>query len=100
MFKYVSFNIISLENVQLNFKTTNFVPYNPKKIIDNLDFKFWVFTFLYFYPMNFMFINLNMLYMARNAIQNFGNLKFKIIIHQNNSFNYLCELIDMQIKNF
>ena len=40
-----------------------------------------------------------MLCTTKNVIQNFVNLKSKIVMHWNNLFVYLYELIDMQIKN-
>ena len=90
---------MDLENIPSNFKIIDFVPYNLQKIINNLDFKFCTFTFLNFHSMNFTFINSNTFHTTKNAVWNFVNLKFKITMHQNNSFNYLYELIDTQIKN-
>ena len=95
VFKYFFFVIINLKNVQSNFKIINLVPYNLEKIINNLDFKFHTFTFPNFCSMNFTFINSNTFYTMKNTVQNFVNLKFKIAMDQNNSFNYLYELIDM-----
>ena len=48
--------------------------------------------------MNFTFINLKMFCTTKNVIQNSVNLKFKIIMHWNNSFDYLYELINTYIK--
>ena len=48
---------------------------------------------------NFIFINLNISCIAKNTVQNFINLKNKIIKHQNNFFIYLYELINIQTKN-
>ena len=67
------------KNVQSNFRIINFVPYNPENIIDNLNFKFHTFTLSNFHSMNSTFINLNMLCTTKNAIQNFVNLKFKLL---------------------
>ena len=67
-FKHVVFVIMNLENVQLDFKIINLVPYNPKKIIGNLDFKFCTFIFFNFYLVNFAFINLNTFYMVKNTV--------------------------------
>ena len=99
MFKHVFFVIMDLENVWLNLKIIGFVPYNLKKIIGILNFKFYTFIFLNFHSMNFAFINLNMFCTAKDVVWNFVNLKFKIVMHWNNLFNYSYELIDMQIKN-
>ena len=49
--------------------------------------------------MNFIFTNLNTPCIAKNAIQNFINLKNKIIKHQNNFFIYLYKLVDTQTKD-
>ena len=40
-----------------------------------------------------------MFHMAKNVLQNFANLKFKIAKHYNNLFIYLYEPINIQIKN-
>ena len=68
VFKQVFFIIMNLENIQSNFKTINFVPYNPKKIIGNLNFKFHIFTPSNFHSMNFIFINLNTFHTMRNTL--------------------------------
>ena len=98
-FKCVFYVIINPKNIQTNFKITSFVPYNPKKIIDNLDFKFHTLTLSNSHPTNFTSINPNMPYTAKNIVQNFINLKNKIAKHQNNFFTHLYELVDTQIKN-
>ena len=74
-FKCVFYVIINPKNIQINFKVTGFVPYNPKKIIDDLDFKFHIPTLSNFCPTNFTFINPNMSCTAKDTIQNFINLK-------------------------
>ena len=93
-FKYVFYVIINPKNIQTSFKIISLVPYNLKKMIDNLDFKFHIPTSSNFYPTNFISINPNMLCIAKNAIQNFINLKNKIAKHQNNFFIHLYELVD------
>ena len=70
---------MGLENVQLNFKTINLVPYNPEKIINGLDFKFHTFTLPNFHLMNFVFINSNVLHTAEYVVQNFVNLRLKLL---------------------
>ena len=51
--KYVFLVIMGLKNVQSNFKIIGFVPYNPKKIINNL---------------NFISINSNIFYTTKNIV--------------------------------
>ena len=94
-FKYVFYVIINLKNIQINFKIIGFVPYNPKKIIGNLDFKFYILMPSNSYLTNFILINLNILCIVKNTVQNFINLKNKIIKHQNNFFIHLYKLIDI-----
>ena len=80
-FKHIFFVIRGPENIQLNFKSIGLVPYNPKKIINNLNFKFHIFTFSNFCLVNFTFINPNIFYTTKNAVQNFVNLKIKNFVH-------------------
>ena len=80
-FKHVFYVILNLKNIQANFKITGLVLYNPKKIINNLDFKFHIPTLSNFCPTNFTFINPNTPCTAKNAIQSFINLKNKIAKH-------------------
>ena len=68
-------------------------------MINNLDFKFHTLTPSNSCSTNFTFTNPNMLHIAKNIVQNFINLKNKIVKHQNNSFFYLYELINTQTKN-
>ena len=68
-------------------------------MIGNLDFKFHTPTLSNSCSTNFTFINLNMPYTAKNIIQNFINLKNKIVKHQNNFFIHLYKSINIQIKN-
>ena len=98
-FKHIFYVIINPKNIQTNFKIINLVLYNPEKMINNLDFKFCTPTLLNSCLTNFTFINSNMPRTAKNAIQNFINLKNKIAKHQNNFFIHLYELVDTQIKN-
>ena len=75
------------------------MPYNLKIIINNLDFKLKTFTLSNSCPTNTAFINPIMPKTTKNTIQNFIELKSKIVIHQNNSLNQLYNLIDVQIKS-
>ena len=98
-FKRVFYVIINLKNIQINFKTIGLISYNPKKIINDLDFKFHIPTSLNFHPTSFTSTNLNISHTAKNIIQNFINLKNKIAKHQNNFFIHLYKLVDTQTKN-
>ena len=98
-FKCVFYVIINPKNIQTNFRIINFVLYNPKKMIGSLDFKFCISMLSNSYLMNFTSINPNMLCIAKNIIQNFINLKNKIVKHQSNFFIHLYELVDTQIKS-
>ena len=98
-FKCVFYVIINLKNIQTSFKTINLVLYNPKKIINNLDFKFHTPMLLNSHLTNFTSTNPNMLCIAKNTVQNFINLKNKIAKHQNNFFIHLYKLVDIQTKN-
>ena len=80
-FKHIFYVIINPKNIQINFKITNLIPYNPKKIINNLDFKFHTSMLSNFHSINFIFTNLNTSCIAKNAVQNFINLKNKITKH-------------------
>ena len=81
IFTHIFFAIINLKNVQSNFKTINLVLYNLEKIINNLDFKSHTFIPLNICSMNFVFINPNTFHTTKNAMQNFVNLNFKIVMH-------------------
>ena len=94
-FKHIFYVIINLKNIQINFRIINLILYNPKKMINNLDFKFYTPTLSNFCLINFTFINLNMLHTVKNAIQNFINLKNKIAKYQNNFFIHLYELVNI-----
>ena len=50
-------------------------------MINNLDFKFYMPMLLNFYLMNFIFINPNISCIVKDAVQNFINLKNKIVKH-------------------
>ena len=63
-------------------------------MIGNLDFKFYTPTSSNFHSTNFTFINPNTLHIAKNVVQNFINLKNKIVKRQNNFFIHLYKLID------
>ena len=98
-FKCVFYIIINPKNIQANFRAIGLILYNPEKIIGGLDFKFHTSTLSNFCLMSFTSINLNMLCIAKNAVQNFINLKNKIAKHQNNFFIHLYELVDIQTKS-
>ena len=98
-FKRVFYVIINLKNIQAGFRIIDFVLYNPKKMIGNLDFKFHTPTLSNSCLMNFIFINPNTPCTAKNVVQNFINLKNKIVKYQNSFFIYLYELVDTQTKN-
>ena len=93
-FKHIFYVIISPKNIQTSFKVTGLVLYNLKKIINNLDFKLHMPMLSNSHPTNFISINSNTLYTAKNTIQNFINLKNKIAKHQSNFFIHLYKLID------
>ena len=80
-FKRVFYVIINPKNIQTNFRIISLVLYNPKKMINNLDFKFCTPMLSNSHPTNFTFINPNMSCTAKNIIQNFINLKNKIVKH-------------------
>ena len=67
-FKHVFYVIISLKNIQASFRIISLVPYNPEKMIGNLDFKFCILTLSNFYLMNFTSTNPNMPRIAKNAV--------------------------------
>ena len=69
--------------------------YNPEIIINNLDFKFKTFTLLSFCLTNAAFTNSIMPKTAKNVVQNFIELKSKIVIHQNNFSSQLYDLVDV-----
>ena len=94
-FKHVFYVIINSKNIQINFRITNLVLYNPKKMINNLDFKFHTSTLSNSCPTNFTSTNPNTPCIAKNAVQNFINLKNKIAKHQNYFFIHLYELVDI-----
>ena len=64
-------------------------------MISHLNVKFQIFILLNFYLTNIIFITLNMFKITKDAVQNFINLKIKIINHQNNFINQSCDLIDV-----
>ena len=87
VFKQVFFISINEKNVQTKFQMINLMLYNSKIMINNLDFRFKIFTLSNFCSINITSINLTMLKTTKNVIQNFIKLKSKIFIHQNNSLN-------------
>ena len=94
-FKHIFYVIISPKNIQVSFRVIDFVSYNLKKMINDLDFKFCMPTPSNFCLINFTFINPNMLCTAKNTVWNFINLKNKIVKHQSNFFIHLYELVDI-----
>ena len=87
------------KNVQTKFQTIDFMPYNLKIMINNLDFKFKTFTPSNSHLTNIASMNPTTFKTAKNAVQNSTELKSKIVTHQNNSSNQLYNLIDAQTKN-
>ena len=63
------------------------MPYNSKILINNLNFKSKTHILLKFYSTNVTFRIPNIFKITKNATQNSIKLKFRIIIHQNNSLN-------------
>ena len=80
-FKCVFYVIINPKNIQTGFRIINLILYNPEKVISSLDFKFYTLMPSNSHPTNFTFINPNTPCTAKNAIQNFINLKNKIVKH-------------------
>ena len=67
-FKHVFYVIINPKNIQASFRVINLILYNPKKMINNLDFKFHTSTLSNSHSTSFIFTNLNMPCIAKNAI--------------------------------
>ena len=80
-FKQVFFVSMSEKNVQVKFQTINLMPYNPKIIINNLNFKFKTFTLSNFYLTNAASTNPTTLKTTKNVVWNFIELKSKIVTH-------------------
>ena len=99
VFKQAFFISMNEKNIQTKFQAINLMPYNPKIMINNLDFKFKTFTPSSSHPINAVSTNPITSKTTKNAVQNSIELKSKIITHQNNSPNQLYNLIDAQIKN-
>ena len=87
------------KNIQIRLQMINFLLYNSKIIINNLNFRPKMYMLLNSCSRNIIFTKSNIFEIAKNAIQNFITWKFKIIVHQNNLLNQLYHLIDVQIKN-
>ena len=68
VFKCVFYVIINLKNIQANFRVINLILYNPEKMIGGLDFKFHIPILSNFCLTNFIFINLNTLCIAKDAV--------------------------------
>ena len=71
------------------------MPYNPEIMINNLDFKFKTLMLSNSCPTNVASMNLTTPKTTKNVVQSSIKLKFKIIIHQNNSSSQLYNLIDV-----
>ena len=99
IFKQVFFVSMNEENVQIKFQTIDFMLYNPKIMINNLDFKFKTFILSNFCPTSIASMNPTMPKTAKNTVWNFIELKSKIVTHQNNSLNQLYNLVDVQTKS-
>ena len=67
-FKHVFYVIINPKNIQINFKIIGLILYNPKKMINDLDFKFCTPTLSNSCLTNFIFTNPNMPRTAKNAV--------------------------------
>ena len=69
------------------------MPYNLKIMMNNLKFKCKMHTSSNFHLINIVSTDPNIFKIAKNAVQNFNKLKFKIIIYQNNLLNQIYNLI-------
>ena len=56
------------KNIQISFKTIEFISYNFNQILNYLNFKLYTFTFLNTLQWNFDSINPNMFCMAKNVL--------------------------------
>ena len=86
-FKQAFFTSMNEKNVQAKFQMINFMLYNLKIIINNLDFKLKTFMLSNFCSTNITSTNPTTPKTAKDAVQNSTELKSKIIIYQNNSSN-------------
>ena len=93
-FKRVFFVIIDEKNVRAEFSDTGLIPYNPKTVINYLDFKPKTPTPLNSHLINIIFTNLNTLKTARDVVRNSTDIKSKIARHQSNFLTHLYELIN------
>ena len=98
-FKQVFFISMDEKNIQARFQATGLMSYNLKIMINNLDFKLKIFTLSSFHSTNIASTNPITFKIIKDAVQNFIELKSKIITHQNHSLNQLYNLIDAQTKN-
>ena len=67
VFKQVFFVSMNEKNVQTRFQMINPMLYNLKIIMNNLNFKFKMYTPSNFYSINVVFMNLNIPKTAKNA---------------------------------
>ena len=93
-FKQTFLVLMNEKKVQTKFLILNFMLYNPEIIINNLNIKSKMHILLNFCLTNVISTNPNMLKITKNAIWNFIKLKFKIVIYQNNSLNWIYNLVD------
>ena len=87
VFKQVFFVSINEKNIQTKFQTIDLMLYNPKIMINNLDFRFKTFTLSNFCSTSVASTNPIISKIAKNVVRNFIELKSKIVIHQNNFLN-------------
>ena len=67
-FKCVFYVIIGLKNIQASFRAISLVLYNPKKVINGLDFKFHMPMLSNSHLTSFISINPNMPCTAKDAV--------------------------------
>ena len=95
IFKQIFFISMGEKNIQTRFQMIDFMLYDPKIIINNLNFKLKTFTSSNFYSINIVSTNPIIPKTAKNAIQNSIELKSRIVTYQNNSLNQLYNLVDV-----
>ena len=80
-FKQAFFASMGEENIQTKFQATGLMPYDPKIMINNLDFRPRTPTPSNSHPTSTASTNPTTSKTAKDAIQNFIELKSKIVIH-------------------
>ena len=73
--------------------------YDPKIMINSLDFRLKTLTLSNSHPTNTASTNLTTPKTTKDAVRNSTELKSRIIIHQNSFLNQLYDLIDVQVKS-